>query len=103
MNVYVPSQGHDVDLMHTMQNVAAKPNYLPTNIDDQALLGLVEHGMGATLMPALALQGRSYRATVLPVRPPSYRDLGLAVRSLDGAPPLLLDFIREAQRAAQVR
>ena len=97
-DLYVASQGFDVDMMHAMESVSAKPNYIPTNIDDQALINLIEHGMGLTILPELAIRGRCDKVRVLPVFPHSHRELGIAIRSLKEASPAIRDFIVEAQR-----
>jgi DNA-binding transcriptional LysR family regulator len=97
MDFFVASQGYDVDMMHTMESVSAKPNYKPTSIDDQALINLIEHGMGVTILPELAIRGRSDNVQTIPVYPQSYRNIGIAVRFLEKSSSAIQDFIKEAQ------
>jgi len=100
MDFYVSSPGFDVDMMHVMETTNAKPNYKPTNLDDQALINLIENGMGVTILPEMAVRGRGDRTQLLPVYPPSYRDLGLAVRSLKAVTPEVRDFIKISRAVA---
>ena len=97
MDFWVSSQGYDTDMMHTMASVNAKPNYKPTNIDDQALINLVERGMGVTMLPELAIRGRSDKVQTMLVYPKSYRNLGIAVRCFEKSSSAIQDFIKEAQ------
>ncbi len=97
MDFYVASQGFDIDMMHAMESINAKPNYKPANLDDQALINLIEHGMGVTMLPELAIRGRSNNVQVIPVLPYSCRELGIAVHSLERSSPVVQDFIKMSQ------
>ncbi|WP_164516802.1 LysR family transcriptional regulator substrate-binding protein [Clostridium transplantifaecale] len=97
LDFYVASQGFDVDMMHAMESTNAKPNYKPVNIDDQALINLIEHGMGVTILPELAIRERSSKVQVMPVFPHSYRELGIAIHSLEHSPIIIRDFIKVSQ------
>lgn len=72
------SKGYDIDMMHAMEKVNCNPNFKPINIDDHALINMVEKGLGVTIMPELELIGRSDKVITLPVHPNSYRELGVA-------------------------
>lgn len=49
--------------------------------DDHAVIAMVEQGLGVSLMSVMMLQGFDRRIVSLPIKPPGYRDLGIACRS----------------------
>lgn len=49
--------------------------------DDHAVIAMVEHGLGTSLMSRMMLQGFSRRIVAVPIDPPGHRDLGIACRS----------------------
>lgn len=97
LNFYVASQGYDIDMMHIMEAVNAKPNYIPIDMDDRAIINLIEQGMGVTILPELAIRGYSDKVKVLPVSPYSYREIGMAVRVSDNTPDYIRQFIDVVQ------
>lgn len=49
--------------------------------DDHAVIAMVEQGLGTSLMSMMMLEGFSRKIKAVPLKPPGYRDLGIACRS----------------------
>ena len=94
----MPSQGFDKDIMRIFNRIGVKPHILPTWVDDPTVISMVSHGLGVSMMTELTLRGRTDGVTILPVEPASSRELGLALRSYDGASEGLLRFIECTKR-----
>jgi DNA-binding transcriptional LysR family regulator len=71
--------------------------------DVSTILGMVQEGLGITVVPALALPPRTARVRALPLEPRARRRLGLCVRSLATCPPAVATFARAAHAWARRR
>jgi len=89
----MPAQGFDRDILRIFDREGIRPNVRPTVLDDAAVVNMVAHGLGISMMTALTLRGRADHVQTLPVEPAASRELGLAVRSLADAPARLKRFI----------
>jgi DNA-binding transcriptional LysR family regulator len=69
--------------------------------DNAAVLAMVEAGVGVSVVPALTLPEDLSKVAVRPVAPALYRQIGLALKSADDAPPHVHALIREAKRLLQ--
>ena len=69
-----------------------------TAVEDAAILSMVEHGLGVSILSQLVLQGRQDNVRALPLDPPACRHMGIAVQSLDGATPVVRQFIDYSQK-----
>lgn len=94
----MPSQGFDKDIMRVLNREGVRPDIRPTAVDDATVIGMVEHGLGISMMTELTLRGRAEHVKVVPVVPFASRELGLAVRSIPDAPQSLRKFIACVQR-----
>jgi len=94
----MPSQGFDKDILRIFDRENVHPNVRPTVVDDATVVNMVEHGLGVSMMTELTLKGRSDRVLTLPVSPAASRELGIAVRSLADASPILKRFIACTER-----
>lgn len=94
----MPSQGFDKDIMRVLNREGVRPDIRPTAVDDATVIGMVEHGLGISMMTELTLRGRAEHVKVVPVVPFASRKLGLAVRSIPDAPQSLRKFIACVQR-----
>ena len=69
-----------------------------TSRDDNLILSLIENGLCIGYMGQLVLNKTPYHVVSRPTDPQVYRDIVLAVRSIENAPPAtahLIDFIRD--------
>ena len=101
MDFLVPSQGFEKDIMRIFKPVANAPHFQPTNLDDHALINLVAHDLGVTMLTELTLRSRAANVQTFPVFPPAWRELGIAIRSLEDASPEVKDFITLTQKTVQ--
>ncbi len=60
---------------------------------DQTIISLVAHNLGITIMPELIVRGCREEVATVPLSPPIYRQLGIALRSLKDASPAMLRLI----------
>jgi len=65
------------------------------------VLGMVEEGLGITIVPELALPTGTSRLHTVPLDPPVGRSLGVVTRAPDNTSPSVEAFLREAERWAK--
>lgn len=94
----MPSQGFEKDIMRILNRERVRPDIRPTAVDDATVVGMVEHGLGISMMTDLTLRGRTEHVKAVPVTPFASRELGLAVRSIPDASQSLRRFIACIQR-----
>ena len=94
----MPSPGLYLDAMRVMRSHGVEPVVHKTQISDSAIISLVEHGLGVSVLSELVLRGRSSDVLALPMDPPAVRELGIAVPLKKELRPVVRQFIAEAQR-----
>ena len=93
----MPSAGFDQDIMPSFAGSGVHPHIRYTNMDDPAIISMVEHGLGLSVLTELVMWGRHDNVRILPLRPPAYRELGIAIRRELRRSPALDAFIKIAQ------
>ena len=84
----MPSPGLYLDTMRVMNRHGVTPVVRQTQVSDSAIISMVEHGLGFSVLSELVLRGRKSEVLALPMDPPAVRELGIAVaprRELRGA------------------
>lgn len=76
----MPSDGFDLDISPIFARDRVRPHIRYTNMDDPAIISMVEHGLGLSVMSELVMWGRHDNVLSLPLIPPAYRELGIALR-----------------------
>lgn len=66
--------------------------------DDQAIMGMVESGLGVSVLPELVLQRAPYKVVRKELDPPAWRDLGIAFRSRADLSPAAERFVSHVQQ-----
>jgi DNA-binding transcriptional LysR family regulator len=94
----MPSLGFDLDIMRVFEERSIHPDIKNTSVEDAAILSMVEHGLGVSILSELVLQGRRDNVASLPLDPPACRHMGVAAMSLAEAPALLREFIDYSKR-----
>lgn len=95
----MPSLGFDLDILGVFETQGVQPDIRSnTAVEDAAILSMVEHGLGVSVLSQLVLQGRRDNVRALPLEPPACRHIGIAVRSLEDAPPAVREFIAYSRR-----
>ncbi|MCB2294775.1 LysR family transcriptional regulator [Clostridium algoriphilum] len=95
----MPSFGTDNDVQVVLDEFNIKPFVKTTSVDDSAVLSMVAHGLGVSILSELVLRGHNENVITVPLQPASYRQLGIAMRSFKEATPMAKKFIALAKIA----
>lgn len=85
------------------QGQGALPDVRFTTWDDYAIMSMAENGLGVSILPELILRRCPYRIALRELDPPSWRDIGVAVRGRDGLPLAVERFLRYVPAAIEER
>ncbi len=77
----MPGLGFDDDIGAVFNEWNVKPFVTPTYVDDPAIISMVEHGLGVSMLSDLIIQGRSESVCVLPIVPEVSRTLTIATKA----------------------
>lgn len=94
----MPAPGFDTDIERLFQRTGIKANVIFTSMDDYAIVSMVQHGIGVSVVPEMILKGREDGLAVRELAPCQYRRLGIAIPSLSAASPAAAAFIALARR-----
>lgn len=95
----MPSLGFDLDILRVFEDQGVRPDIREnTLVEDAAILSMVEHGLGFSILSQLVLRGRQDNVRALPLNPPACRHMGIAVLELEEAAPTVRNFIEYARR-----
>ena len=77
----MPSQGADTYILPIFAASPRKigPHMITTNLDDESIVSMVEHGLGVSLLSRLVVKGMSYQVKIVPISPKYFRSLGIIV------------------------
>ena len=95
----MPSDGFDMDILPLLTRNLGKdqPKIRYTNLSDSAIVSMVEHNLGMSLLSELIMQDIHSSVQVLPLVPPAYRRLGIATSERQQNDKVIRRFIRCAQ------
>lgn len=76
----MPSAGFELDITPIFSRGREKitPRVRYTNLDDAAIVSMVEHGLGVSILSDLVMQGMADHVQAVPLDPPAFRRLGIA-------------------------
>ena len=79
--VLMPSQGADTYIRPIFAASPRKigPHIITTNLDDESIVSMVEHGLGVSLLSRLVVKGMNYQVKIVPISPKYFRSLGIIV------------------------
>ena len=99
----MPSLGFDMDInpLFAAQEPRVSPRTRYTNMDDAALLSMVEHGLGLTILSRMILQGIGAEVKALPLDPRGFRSLGLIVSEKRQGEHVLRSFVRSSRSSIE--
>lgn len=96
----MPAAGFESDITpvfgQSVEKVAARVRY--TNLDDAAIVSMVEHKLGVSILSELVMRDMPYHVRALPLEPPSCRRLGLAMTDARRNDRSILRFVRCVER-----
>lgn len=77
----MPSQGADTYILPIFAASPRKiePHIITTNLDDESIVSMVEHGLGVSLLSRLVVKGMHYQVKIVPIAPKHFRSLGIAI------------------------
>ena len=87
----------DREVMQVFEQAGTAPRVRFTTLDDCAVMSMVEHGLGVSVLSELVLKGRRDNVVAVPMDPPAARELGIAVRSKKELRPIARRFLTEAK------
>ena len=83
----------DREVMQVFEQAGAAPRVRFTTLDDYAVMSMVEHGLGVSILPQLVLRRIPYRIALRPLAQPAFRRIGLAMRRGEELSPAAKKFL----------
>ncbi len=95
----MPSDGFDMDIIPLLNRHLGKdqPRVRYTNLSDSAIVSMVEHHLGVSLLSELIMQDVHSSVQALPLDPPAFRRLGIATSERQQNNKIIRRFIHCAQ------
>ena len=92
----MPSMGFDRDILRVLNQHGVTPLIRTTQVSDSAVISMVEHGLGVSVLSRLVLRGRQNSVRALPLAPRAVRELGIAARPKKELRPIVRRFIQQS-------
>ena len=92
----MPSMGFDKDILRVLNEHGVTPLIRTTQVSDSAVISMVEHGLGVSVLSRLVLRGRQNSVRALPLEPCAVRELGIASRPKKELRPIVRRFIQQS-------
>ena len=83
----------DREVMQVFEQAGTAPRVRFTTLDDYAVMSMVEHGLGVSILPQLVLRRIPYRVALRPLDRPAFRRIGLATRPGEELAPAASRFL----------
>lgn len=96
--MYKSSSGYDRDVHLTLKRAGIKPDIRYSSNSDAAIVSMVAHGLGISILPQLILKDHMDKVVAMPISPPAHRNLGIAVRAEKELSPAAQRFIACAKQ-----
>ena len=93
-------RGYDDDIYKILTDYSLEPNIKFTLNNEQAVISMVEKGLGISILPGLIMQNCRENVSALSLSPEVSRKLGVCVRSFDELSPACRRFCRYVREAA---
>ena len=101
-SLLMPSMGFDIDIMTAFSEAGLAPQrVISTFVDDPAIISMVEHGLGLSILSELCVRGRQGRFLSLPITPDVSRRIGIALAAEKKPSQILRSFIGRAKKFAE--
>ena len=99
MEFLMPSGGFDMDIMPIFQMLPPSqlPDFRYTNMEDAAIISMVSHGLGVSILSRLIMQGCEEHLAVVPLRPAAFRHIGIIVKEKRQSEKAIRSFIASAR------
>lgn len=83
----MPKAGCDLLIKKLLKERGVKPQVLFEIGDNNALISMVQEGLGVTIIPTLILPPQMFHTKVIPLETSVYREINLAFKSFKAASP----------------
>ena len=93
----ISSLGYEYDVQSLVGSERPQPKIKYSSVDDNAVIAMVESGLGVSILPELVIEGRRDAVIGIPLAPRQYRELGIALPSLEMASPAAKKFIEQTR------
>lgn len=93
----MPSMGFDKDILRVLNEHGVTPLIRTTQVSDSAVISMVEHGLGVSVLSRLVLRGRQDSVRALPLLPRAVRELGIAAQPHRELRPIARKFITQSR------
>ena len=93
----MPMPGYDGEVHEVLEKMPQQPRILFSACSDYAIISMVAHGLGVSILAELLLRNYPNDAVALPMDPPQYRMLGMGVPQIKTASPMTKNFMRYVQ------
>lgn len=80
MQLLMPAFGYDSDILAVLNAHNVHPEILTTSVGDPAIISMVAHGLGVSMLSELCIKGYEESIRALPLNPRHFRSLGIIVR-----------------------
>lgn len=97
MQFLMPADGYDIDILKVLNAHGIRPEILTTSVSDQAIISMVAHGLGVSMLSELSIRGYEEAVCALPLKPGYSRSLGIIVRKNAILKPAMVKFIECAR------
>lgn len=98
----MPKAGCELLIKERFQSCGLKPNIQFEVEDNQTIISMVQEGLGLTVVPQLTLPNWLTRVTQVELVPETYRQIGIAVKSVKNSTPAVKEFIHASQQFVKI-
>lgn len=98
----ISAVGTDYDIHYALESCGIHPNMKYSSMDDRAIISMVIHHLGISILSKLILTDFEDKVTALPLKPFFYRELGIAMRSYKNLPPAAQKFVNFAKQELRI-
>ena len=94
----MPAFGNDADIVALLEQHNVHPVIQPTSTSNQALISMVAHGLGVSILSELTIRGYEQSIIALPLSPSYARTLGVITPKNTIVKPAVAQFIECARK-----
>lgn len=89
----MPKAGCDVLIKRLLRENNVHPNVIFEIKDNNTIISMVQEGLGITIIPEMVLPKNIPNTKVIPLETDLYREIGIAIKSINQASPSIKKFI----------
>ncbi len=101
MQFLMPAFGFDCDILDVLNTYDVHPDIMTTTVSDPAIISMVSHGLGVSMLSELCIKGYEESVCALPLSPRHTRTLGIIVRKNAILKPMVTKLIECAEKTVK--